>query len=77
MDAKSALKSAKQSVDQIENAHKALLKATNAEIEKTAKAIDTLAGEDATILSTLRKKASDLQQKLELIVSTMPSPRKP
>lgn len=68
-DAKSALKAAKQSVDEIENAHKALLKATNAEIEKTAKLIDTLAGEDATILSTLRKKASDLQQKLELIVS--------
>jgi hypothetical protein len=68
-EAKVTLKAAEKSLDAIEESHKTTLKSVNAEIEKTDKLIDSLAGEDATIISTLQKKASDLRHKLETVVS--------
>ena len=68
-EAKVVLKAAEKSLDAVEESHKASLKSANAEIEKTDKLIDSLAGEDATIVSTLQKKASDLRHKLETVVS--------
>lgn len=72
-EAKSTLKALEKSVAANDDAHEAAVKAVKAEIEKTDKLIDTLAGEDATILATLRKKASDLQTKLKAIVSDYPN----
>lgn len=65
----SAFKSAKQAADVIDRNHNTALRDANAEIDKTDKLIDTLAGEDASIISALRKKASDQRQKLEVLVS--------
>jgi hypothetical protein len=68
-DVEASQEIAERALKELEKSLKASLKAANAEIEKTDNLIETLAGEDPSIVATLKKKSLDLRKKLELIVS--------
>ena len=68
-EAEAAQEAAGRALKEIEKSLKASLKAISAEIEKTDKIIETLAGEDPSIVATLQKKSSDLRQKMETTAS--------
>jgi chromosome segregation ATPase len=68
-DAEASQEIAERALKGLEKSLNASLKAANAEIQKTDNLIETLAGEDPSIVATLKKKSLDLRQKLESIVS--------
>lgn len=68
-DAEASQETAERALKELEKSLNASLKAAKAEIQKTDNLIETLAGEDPSIVTTLKKKSLDLRQKLESIFS--------